>query len=144
MDGEKQFNFEDFMKINVEQALRDGQLKESQTTAEQIDKEKYENRRSDMISNQTADILRESLAKELKPKEYFRKILLWFLVIYFAIVTLLIFSIIIFLYHQVSVLIQRYLIIGLFSNVLALLVVIYRYAFSDTSKITGSIQKLLK
>ncbi|MBS9339012.1 hypothetical protein G6R29_05180 [Fructobacillus sp. M2-14] len=92
---------------------------------------------------QTALFLRKLLLQELEDKAYLRKHLISAMMGFFVIVTTLVFFIVLFVREGIHLEIQKCLIIGLFGNLFGLLMVLYRYAFSDTEKIMKNINNLL-
>ncbi|MCO0832583.1 hypothetical protein NFX39_05755 [Fructobacillus sp. W13] len=96
------------------------------------------------ITLNTASLLQHLLGKELKAKIKLRKRLVYGLIITFSLITMLIFYIVFFLSERVHPEVQKCLIIGLFGNLFGLLMILYRYAFSDTEKIMKSLNALLQ
>ncbi|MCK8627379.1 hypothetical protein [Fructobacillus cardui] len=93
-----------------------------------------ESLRSHVINNDTASAIQGQLVKELKSKAAIRRWLIISISLYFALVTVAILGITIFLADIVAIKVQNYLITALFTNLIGLLVIIYRYAFAGTSK----------
>lgn len=106
-------------------------------------KELATQKRAELVSYQTATVLKNNLTKELEDKVRLRKYLVIGLGAFFIIITVAVFYIVICMNDKVNIEVQKYLITGLFGNLLGLLLIVYRYAFSDTHKITKSISNLL-
>ncbi|USS92402.1 hypothetical protein [Fructobacillus americanaquae] len=100
--------------------------------------------RSHVINNDTASAIQGQLVKELKSKAAMRRWLIVSISLYFALVTVTILGITIFLADIVAIKVQNYLITGLFTNLIGLLVIIYRYAFADTSKLIHDLWTLTR
>lgn len=101
------------------------------------------NGRNDDLANRTLTMLTDNLENELRVKSHLRSYLISWLSIFFIVITCIIFGIILFRSDSIQADIQKCLIIGLFGNLFALLLVVYRYAFSDTEKLMKSIHGLL-
>ncbi|GAP00056.1 hypothetical protein [Fructobacillus ficulneus] len=127
----------------IEQALLATPILSS-TIKNQIIKENVETLRSHIINNDLATAIQGHLITELKSKLALRRWLIISISLYFVFVTIAILAIAIFLAQVVAVKVQSYLITGLFSNLIGLLVIIYRYAFADTSKLIHELATLTK
>ncbi|CAK1229573.1 unnamed protein product [Fructobacillus tropaeoli] len=103
-----------------------------------------ESLRSHIINNDTASAIQGQLVKELKSKAAIRRWLIISISLYFALVTVAILGITIFLADIVAIKVQSYLITGLFTNLIGLLVIIYRYAFANTSKLIHDLWTLTR
>lgn len=90
-----------------------------------------------------ASTIAENLKVELEAKSRLRRILVYFLMVYFTIVTIGVGVIICQPISVVSEKVKIALVTGLFGNLLGLLIVVYKYAFSDTSNSTKDIDLLI-
>ncbi|MBZ6000942.1 hypothetical protein [Leuconostoc gelidum] len=90
-----------------------------------------------------ASTIAENLKVELEAKSKLRRILVYFLMVYFTIVTIGVGIIICQPISVVSEKVKIALVTGLFGNLLGLLIVVYKYAFSDTSNSTKDIDLLI-
>lgn len=90
-----------------------------------------------------ASTIAENLKVELEAKNRLRRRLVYFLMGYFTVVT---FGVGMILFQPISTVSEKVkisLVTGLFGNLLGLLIVVYKYAFSDTSNSTKDIDLLM-
>lgn len=90
-----------------------------------------------------AQAITENLEKELFEKNKLRKLLVYFLMIFFIIVTIGVGTAVFMPEKMISEKVKLALITGLFGNLLGLLIVVYKYAFSNTSDSTKDIDLLM-
>lgn len=90
-----------------------------------------------------ASTIAENLKVELEAKNRLRRRLVYFLMGYFSVVTV---GVGVIIFQPISVVSEKVkiaLVTGLFGNLLGLLIVVYKYAFSDTSNSTKDIDLLI-
>lgn len=106
--------------------------------------EKRTRLKQEQLRLKTAQNISDALLVELKDKNILRNKLVLFLMKYFNIVTCGIGFIILQPIVLINSNVKIALITGLFGNLLGLLIVVYKYAFADTSKSTKDIDILIK